>query len=68
MEGDVWYDDELVRSSGRWRVCKRVVGKFWGRGEEGDVPHVVDSFFEWVRTGRVGYMKRFARDICGKAS
>jgi hypothetical protein len=58
-EGGAWYDDELSRSSDGWRVRKRVVGNFWWRGampEEGDVPRVVDSFPEWVRTGRVGYM------------
>lgn len=63
MEGDVWYDDELVRLSGQWRVRKRVVGKFWGRGEEGDVPHVVDSFPEWVSTGRVGYVNALRRHL-----
>ena len=58
-EGGAWYDDELVRSSVGWRVRRRTVGNFWWRGamlEEGDVARVVDSFPEWVRTGRVGYM------------
>ena len=58
-EGGAWYDDELVRFSDAWRVRKRVVGNFWWRGampDEGDVPRVVDSFPEWVKAGRVGYM------------
>jgi hypothetical protein len=65
-EGGAWYDDELVRRSDGWRVCKRVVGNFWWRGampEEGDVPRTVDSFPEWVRAGRVGYMNALRRHI-----
>jgi len=67
-EGGAWYDDELVQLPQGWRVRKRSVGNFWWRGaipEEGEVPRVVNSFPEWVRAGRVGYMnalrERFAK-------
>ena len=68
-EGGAWYDDELVRLPHGWRVCKRSVGNFWWRGampEEGDVPRVVDSFPEWVRTGRVGYMNALREHLRSK--
>jgi SnoaL-like domain len=65
-EGGAWYDDELVRLPEGWRVCKRSVGNFWWRGAmpaEGDVPRVVDSFPEWVKAGRVGYMNALRESL-----
>jgi hypothetical protein len=62
-DGGAWYDDELVRGNAGWRVRKRVARNFWIRGVRalGQAPLAVDSFPEWVRTGRVGYMNALRR-------
>ena len=63
-EGGAWYDDELVRTAAGWRVRRRVARNFWRRGtkpEEGAPPLAVDSFPEWARTGRVGYLNALRR-------
>lgn len=63
-EGGAWYDDELIRTAGGWRVCRRVARNFWRRGtrpEEGHAPMVLDSFPDWAKAGRVGYINALRR-------
>jgi hypothetical protein len=58
-EGGAWYDDELIRTPAGWRIRHRVARNFWRIGSlpgEGDAPLVVESFPEWARSGRVGYV------------
>jgi hypothetical protein len=65
-EGGAWYDDELVRSEAGWRVRKRVARNFWLRGAvraQGEAPLVIESFPEWVRNCRVGYINALRRRL-----
>lgn len=65
-EGGAWYDDELVRTPAGWRIRKRIARNFWWQGtfpEDGRAPRTIDSFPEWARTGRVGYINALRKQL-----
>jgi hypothetical protein len=65
-EGGAWYDDELERGAAGWRISKRVAQNFWSRGGAhagGTAPHAIDSFPDFVRAGRVGYLNALRRHL-----
>lgn len=64
-EGGVWYDDKLVRAPAGWRIRKRVARQFWVKRPSGDNTgfRTVESFPEWVKTGRVGYVNALREQL-----
>lgn len=65
-KGGAWYDDELIRTSAGWRIRKRIARNFWWQytmPEDGAAPRVVDSFPEWVKSGRSPYMNALRKQL-----
>lgn len=65
-EGGVWYDDELIRTSAGWRIRKRFARNFWWQNTlpaDGPAARVVDSFPEWVKSGRSPYMNALREQL-----
>ena len=65
-EGGAWYEDELVRTPQGWRIRKRVARNFWWQNtlpEEGSAPRIVDSFPEWVKSGRSAYVNALREQL-----
>ena len=68
FESAGWYDDELVRTDGGWRISRRICRMVWWGGNPAvletapgvKVEHVLDSLCAEAKAGRVGHLRSLA--------